>query len=104
MDIGVVSPYMGQVRALRKLLRESLQPMLKRLQWSQSENWKRYEAKYMEIASVDAFQGREKELIVFSAVRSNAHGNVGFLADWRRLNVMLTRARRGLIVIGHAER
>lgn len=56
--------------------------------------------KNVEIDTVDAFQGREKEMIVFSAVRSNQENNIGFLRDLRRLNVTLTRAKRKMIFIG----
>jgi ATP-dependent RNA/DNA helicase IGHMBP2 len=54
----------------------------------------------LEIDSVDGFQGREKEAVVISLVRSNSEGEIGFLADVRRMNVALTRARRKLLVIG----
>ncbi|HUY32709.1 MAG TPA: AAA domain-containing protein [Pirellulales bacterium] len=76
--IAVIAPYAAQVRLLRERLS---QPGL-------------------EVDSVDGFQGREKEAIVISLVRSNAAGEIGFLSDVRRMNVALTRARRKLIVIG----
>ncbi len=75
--IGVITPYSAQVRLLREQLPEGV-----------------------EIHSVDGFQGREKEAIIISLVRSNTEGEIGFLGDERRMNVALTRARRKLVVIG----
>jgi len=84
-DIAVVTPYAAQARLIRRMLRQLTQS---------------YEG-YVEVSSVDGFQGREKEAVVFSAVRSNSYGSVGFVKDWRRVNVSFTRARRALIVIGN---
>jgi superfamily I DNA and/or RNA helicase len=77
-DIAVIAPYAAQVRRLREEL-----PI-----------------PGLEIDSVDGFQGREKEAVVLSLVRSNPEGEIGFLADVRRTNVALTRARRKLLVVG----
>ena len=77
-EIAVISPYSAQVRLLM-----SKSPDLS-----------------VEIDSVDGFQGREKELVIVSLVRSNFEGEMGFLTDTRRMNVAMTRARRKLIVIG----
>ncbi len=77
-DVAVIAPYAAQVRRLRELL-----PI-----------------PGLEIDSVDGFQGREKEAVVLSLVRSNTENEIGFLADVRRTNVALTRARRALIVVG----
>jgi RecA/RadA recombinase len=80
-DVAVISPYDAQVQRLRQLLAARLDEGL-------------------EVDTVDGFQGREKEAVVVSLVRSNEAGEVGFLADVRRMNVAITRARKKLVVIG----
>jgi superfamily I DNA and/or RNA helicase len=87
-QIGIITPYSGQVRALCDIFDSN----------KEREQGQRYAG--LEINSVDGYQGREKEVIIFSAVRSNPDGIVGFLSDRRRLNVAITRAKRGLIVLG----
>ena len=55
---------------------------------------------HLEIDTVDGFQGREKEVVFISMVRSNDKGEIGFLGDARRMNVAMTRARRRLMMVG----
>ena len=81
-DIGIITPYAAQAAEIRKVLRSRGVPPV------------------VEVRTVDGFQGREKEVILFSCVRANQRGRLGFLSDERRLNVGLTRARRGLFVVG----
>jgi superfamily I DNA and/or RNA helicase len=80
-EVAVISPYDAQVQRLRQLLAARVEEGL-------------------EVDTVDGFQGREKEAVVVSLVRSGAAGEVGFLADVRRVNVAVTRARRKLVVVG----
>ena len=95
-DIGIVTPYSAQARAIKKILRGNA-PERTRFDAPADPT----SMKAVEVSTVDGFQGREKEVIVFSCTRANMNGNVGFLADTRRVNVMLTRAKRGLIIVGH---
>ncbi|RJS71285.1 IGHMBP2 family helicase [Methanophagales archaeon] len=80
-DIAVISPYDDQVALIRMMLR----------------------VEGLEIKTVDGFQGREKEVVIVSFVRSNKSGDIGFLGDLRRLNVSITRAKRKLILIGDSQ-
>ena len=72
-----ISPYSGQVAAAKEQL-----------------------AKGLRISTIDSFQGQEKETVIVSLVRSNDEGVIGFLKDYRRMNVAITRAKEQLFVIG----
>jgi ATP-dependent RNA/DNA helicase IGHMBP2 len=78
-SMALLTPYVAQARLLKQLAGHEIG---------------------IEIGSIDGYQGREKEAIILSLVRSNDRGEVGFLGDTRRMNVGMTRARRLLIVLG----
>ncbi len=79
-EIGVITPYLSQVKLIRRMLEKR--------------------GVECEVKSVDGFQGREKEVVVISFVRSNLAKEIGFVKDRRRLNVAMTRAKSKLVLIG----
>ncbi len=85
-EIAIISPYSAQVKLLTGLILGDK---------GDPGDWAS-----LEIDSVDAFQGREKEAVILSLVRSNREGQLGFLTDTRRMNVAMTRAKRKLVMIG----
>ncbi len=90
-EIGVIAPLANHVREIQAALRKELaKGTLEGIDTPVTEV----------VATVDSFQGQERNLIVLTFTRSNAKGTIGFLKDWRRLNVAMTRAKRQLVMIG----
>ena len=84
--LAVISPYRNQVQLLQDLVRqaEALKPF----------------ADKIAVNTIDSFQGQERDIVYIGMTRSNADSRIGFLADIRRMNVAMTRARKKLVVIG----
>lgn len=76
-DLAVISPYSAQVAMIEENIDKSIR-----------------------VSTIDSFQGQEKPIIILSLVRSNSNGQIGFLKDYRRMNVAMTRAKEKLIIIG----
>ncbi|KAG7818625.1 hypothetical protein KL909_005015 [Ogataea angusta] len=110
--IGVITPYAGQRDLISASFKDNLliNPEKQEVQVqvdkedveSESKAATVHQVNGILVASIDAFQGREKDFIVMSCVRSNTERNIGFLRDRRRLNVALTRARCSLLFVGDA--
>ncbi len=83
-SFGIISPYKDQVRLAREKLDLSFID----------------EELDLTIDTIDSFQGQERDIIYISMVRSNSKSEIGFLSDYRRMNVALTRARKKLVIIG----
>jgi superfamily I DNA and/or RNA helicase len=85
-SIAIISPYKEQIGVLTEQLQANpdLMPYID----------------YIAVNTIDSFQGQERDVVYLSLVRSNANGEIGFLADIRRMNVAMTRARKKLVVIG----
>ncbi|XP_077241380.1 P-loop containing nucleoside triphosphate hydrolases superfamily protein isoform X2 [Tasmannia lanceolata] len=86
-QLAIITPYRHQVKLFRERFRDAF--------GTQSD-------KFVDINTVDGFQGREKEVAIFSCVRANSGGGIGFVADFRRMNVGITRARSSILVVGSA--
>lgn len=85
LTVGVISGYSAQV----EYLTTRIDP--------ENSRWK---SLAIEIATVDSFQGRECDVVIYSTVRSNRNRRIGFLKDYRRINVALSRAKDRLVVVG----
>ena len=85
-SIGIISPYSAQVNYLKEHI----------LHQDEFVNY----LPFLQVNSIDGFQGQERDVIYISLVRSNAKGQIGFLSDTRRMNVALTRAKKKLVIIG----
>ena len=88
LTIGVIAPYRAQINCLKDAIEENeaLSGLLQH--------------HLLSVGTVDSFQGQERDIIAMSLTRSNNHGEIGFLADIRRMNVGMTRARRKLLLVG----
>jgi ATP-dependent RNA/DNA helicase IGHMBP2 len=91
-SVGIISPYSSQVSLIKTMVAadQKLLQLISKLKRPLS----------IEVNSVDGYQGRERDVIIVSTVRSNRQGRIGFLEDWRRMNVAMTRAKCGLFVVG----
>lgn len=84
-SVAFLTPYAGQVRALSEAMR------------AREGEFERLGVRVRSVSSVDGFQGREADVVVYSTVRNNAEGTIGFVSDARRLNVAITRPKKGLV-------
>jgi superfamily I DNA and/or RNA helicase len=100
--IGIIAGYRGQVDLLKSSI--NLSQYSNFVQVETDENGKQKKTNLIEINTVDKFQGAERDIIIYDIVRSSkGQSNIGFLDDYRRINVAFSRVKRLLVVVGDSE-
>lgn len=84
ISIGIISPYNAQVSYIKENI---------------VADFDHFPDQKLDVNTIDAFQGQERDVIYISLVRSNDAGEIGFLKDIRRMNVAMTRAKKKLVII-----
>ena len=100
--IGIIAGYRGQVDLLKSSI--NLSQYSNFVQVETDESGKQKKTNLIEINTVDKFQGAERDIIIYDIVRSSkGQSNIGFLDDYRRINVAFSRVKRLLVVVGDSE-
>jgi superfamily I DNA and/or RNA helicase len=103
-NVGVTSPYQQQVRRLQRSLSDRLGMSSSSSDDIENIDSQKGGERVLAVMTIDRFQGCDKEAMVLSLVRSNAEGQTGaLLADCRRVNVALTRAKHKMVIVGDSK-
>jgi AAA domain len=116
-QIVVLTPYLGQLSKLVRLMQSSIRDVSAMVSEADERDLQDHasneeelpqptnteEQKTVRCSSIDNFQGEEADIVIISLVRSNSRGNIGFLKEAQRVNVLLSRARQGMFLIGNAD-
>ncbi|KAK8109232.1 NFX1-type zinc finger-containing protein 1 [Apiospora sp. TS-2023a] len=109
-DMVILTPYLGQLRLLREALQNENDPVLNDLDSGEllragliSQAASKVGKKQIRLSTIDNYQGEESDIVIASLTRGNEQGDIGFMSSPERLNVLISRARNCLVMIGNMD-
>ncbi|KAF3761456.1 P-loop containing nucleoside triphosphate hydrolase protein [Cryphonectria parasitica EP155] len=109
-NMVVLTPYLGQLRLIRDMLKDDVDPLLSDLDSHElicagllTQAAAKTNKSQLRLSTIDNYQGEEADIVLVSLTRSNNNGDIGFLAARERLNVLLSRARNCLVMFGNMD-
>ncbi|KAK7937255.1 ATPase [Apiospora aurea] len=109
-DMVILTPYLGQLRLLREALKNENDPVLNDLDSGEllragliTQAASKVGKRQIRLSTIDNYQGEESDIVIASLTRGNEQGDIGFMSSPERLNVLISRARNCLIMIGNMD-